>query len=76
MQSLEDFAKQNQFKARKSAMESPELAEMVNEGVQAIKNGMQPTTVAHWIIEFSPIDLEIKHDTVRQWLYDKARDRL
>jgi len=51
MQSLEDFAKQNPFKARKSAMESPELAEMVNEGVQAIKNGMQPTTVAHWIIE-------------------------
>tara|TARA_R100000315_G_C5178576_1_gene103415 strand:- start:558 stop:788 length:231 start_codon:yes stop_codon:yes gene_type:complete len=76
MQTLEEFAQENPFKARKSVMESPELTEMVKEGVQAIKNGMQPTIVAHWIMKYSPIELEIKHDTVRQWLYDKARDRI
>jgi|TARA_B100001250_G_scaffold376489_1_gene364811 hypothetical protein len=76
MQSLEDYAKENPNKSRLSEMEHPELKGMVDEAVQGIRNGIEPTVSAKWFVEHSPVKLTIKHDTVRQWLYDKARERI
>ena len=76
MQSLEDYAKENPNKSRLSEMEHPELKGMVDEAVQGIRNGIEPTVSAKWFTEHSPVKLTIKHDTVRQWLYDKARERI
>jgi len=52
------------------------LYQMVDEAVQGIRNGIEPTVSAKWFVEHSPVKLTIKHDTVRQWLYDKARERI
>ena len=76
MQSLKDYAKENPNKSRLSEMEHPELKDMVDEAVQGIRNGIEPTVSAKWFVEHSPVKLTIKHDTVRQWLYDKARERI
>ena len=57
-------------------MEHPELKGMVDEAVQGIRNGIEPTVSAKWFVEHSPVKLTIKHDTVRQWLYDKAREKI
>ena len=76
MQSLKDYANENPHKSRFSEMEHPELREMVKEAVEGIKNGIEPTVTARWFAEHSPIELTIKHDTIRQWLYDKAREKV
>ena len=76
MKSLKDYANENPHKTRYSEMEHPELKGMVDEAVQGIRNGIEPTVSAKWFVEHSPVKLTIKHDTVRQWLYDKARERI
>ena len=76
MVSLEDYAKDNPHKSRFSQMEDPKLEKLVDEAIAGIKKGIEPTIAAKWVRENSPIEITIQHDTVRQWLYDKARERI
>ena len=71
---LETYAELNPHKSRFSQMEHPDLTAIVKEAVDGIKKGIEPTIAARWLVEVSPIELTIKHDTIRQWLFDKARN--
>ncbi len=55
-------------------LDREDIKDLVDEGLQGIKDGIPATIVAQWLISEAPADLNRKFHTIRQGLLHRAKE--
>jgi len=57
-----------------SFLDREDIKDLVDEGIQGIKDGIPATVVARWLVSEAPTDLNRKFHTIRQGLLHRAKE--
>nr|BAR14971.1 hypothetical protein [uncultured Mediterranean phage uvMED] len=59
---------------QRSFLDREDIKDLVDEGIQGIKDGIPATVVARWLVSEAPTDLNRKFHTIRQGLLHRAKE--
>ena len=72
---LKKYYQDNPSKTGKiSFLDREDIKDLVDEGIQGIRDGIPATIVAQWLIAEAPSDLNRKFHTIRQGLLHRAKE--